>query len=111
MLDGITFSVTGCIGIVLLLLWFATDHSATANNYNLLWAFALNVFVIQQVLKPTPSKWFLRYLFFLITMLCLLVFHWLTGVQVFAITLTPLLIALAIRYIFLLRYFKNSTTN
>ncbi|WP_335976708.1 DUF4105 domain-containing protein [Gaetbulibacter jejuensis] len=111
LLDGIIFSITGCIGIVLLLLWFATDHSATANNYNLLWAFALNVFVMQQVLKQTPSKWFLRYLFFLITMLCLLVFHWLTGVQVFAITLTPLLIALAIRYIFLLRYFKNSTTN
>ncbi|GAA0747950.1 DUF4105 domain-containing protein [Gaetbulibacter jejuensis] len=111
LLDGIIFSVTGCIGIVLLLLWFATDHSATANNYNLLWAFALNVFVIQQVLKQTPSKWFLRYLSFLIIMLCLLVFHWLTGVQVFAITLTPLLIALAIRYIFLLRYFKNSTTN
>src|SRR5690606_13255891 len=38
-LDLFLFLFTGLIGIFLLLLWFATDHTATANNYNLLWAF------------------------------------------------------------------------
>lgn len=105
-LDLTLFAITGLIGIFLLLLWFATDHSATAHNYNLLWAFAINVFVIGQLCKKQPKIWFSKYLKFLIIMLCLLVFHWLVGVQVFAITLIPLLLALALRYVFLVHHFK-----
>ena len=44
-LDVLIFGVTGCIGVILCLLWFATDHSATANNYNLLWAFPFNLLI------------------------------------------------------------------
>jgi hypothetical protein len=105
-LDLTLFAITGLVGIFLLLLWFATDHSATAHNYNLLWAFALNVFVISQLSRKQPKLWFSKYLKFLIIMLCLLVFHWLVGVQVFAVTLIPLLIALAVRYVFLVHHFK-----
>jgi len=105
-LDITLFVITGLIGVFLLLLWFATDHSATAHNYNLLWAFALNVFMIGQLCKAQPKLWFSRYLKFLIIMLCLMVFHWIVGVQVFAVTLIPLLLALAIRYVFLVRHFK-----
>jgi len=43
--DLILYPVTGAIGIVLLLLWFATDHKAAADNLNLLWAFPLHIFV------------------------------------------------------------------
>ncbi len=105
-LDITLFIITGLIGVFLLLLWFATDHSATAHNYNLLWAFALNVFMIGQLCKAQPKLWFSRYLKFIIIMLCLMVFHWIVGVQVFAVTLIPLLLALAIRYVFLVRHFK-----
>lgn len=105
-LDITLFTITGLIGVFLLLLWFATDHSATAHNYNLLWAFALNAFVIGQLSRKQPKPWFSKYLKFLIIMLCLLVFHWLVGVQVFAVTLIPLLIALTIRYMYLIKYFK-----
>ncbi|MCB0463817.1 MAG: DUF4105 domain-containing protein [Flavobacteriaceae bacterium] len=105
-LDIILFTLTGLIGIFLLLLWFATDHSATAHNYNLLWAFALNVFMLGQLCRKQPNLWFSRYLKFIIIMLCLLVFHWIVGVQVFAVTLIPLLIALMIRYMYLIKYFK-----
>jgi hypothetical protein len=107
-LDLTLFFVTGLIGVFLLLLWFATDHSATAHNYNLLWAFALNLFVIGQLRRTKPKAWFSKYLKFLIIMLCLLAFHWLVGVQVFAITLLPLLVAMAIRYLFLVHYFQKN---
>ncbi len=100
-LDTLLFSVTGIIGIVILLLWFATDHSATAQNYNVLWAFPLNIFVVAQLLKPKVKTWFKKYLKFLIIMLCLLTSHWIIGVQVFAMGLIPLLIALLVRYIYL----------
>ena len=106
-IDVIIFSITGLIGIFMLLLWFATDHTATAHNYNLLWAFALNLFVLGQVLKDQPSLWFIRYLKFLIIMMCLMAFHWIVGVQRFALALLPLLLAISIRYIFLVNVFSK----
>jgi len=105
-LDIILFSITGIIGVLLFLLWFATDHTATAQNYNVLWAFPLNILIIAQVVKKIPKKWFRRYLKFLIIAMVLLVFHWVFKVQVFALTLIPLLIAITIRYIYLLKFYK-----
>lgn len=104
-LDVILFILTGLIGILILLLWFATDHTGTHQNYNLLWAFALNILFAHQLLKTKASTWFIKYLKFLIILLSLLTLHWIIGVQVFAIGLTPLLIALFIRYIFLIKYY------
>lgn len=103
-LDLIIFLSTGIIGILLFLLWFATDHSATANNYNLLWAFPISIFVIVAVAKKDISPNMKRYFMLLLVLLSLLTLHWITGIQVFAIGLLPLLIALAIRYIFLVYY-------
>lgn len=37
-LDGLLFFLTGCLGLILLFMWFGTDHSMTKNNLNLLWA-------------------------------------------------------------------------
>ncbi|MFA6400115.1 MAG: DUF4105 domain-containing protein [Salinivirgaceae bacterium] len=36
--DRILFASIGILGVVILLLWVATDHDATAGNLNLLWA-------------------------------------------------------------------------
>ncbi|MDO5981684.1 DUF4105 domain-containing protein [Flavivirga spongiicola] len=105
-LDTTLFSITGIIGMFLLLLWFATDHKGTHQNYNLLWACALNVFIIQQLFRKRVSIWFIKYLKFLIILLCLLTLHWIIGVQVFAIGLIPFLIALFIRYIYLIRFYS-----
>ncbi|GAB4415490.1 MAG: DUF4105 domain-containing protein [Bacteroidia bacterium] len=35
--DGILFMVAGLAGWVILLLWFATDHTTTVRNWNVLW--------------------------------------------------------------------------
>lgn len=102
-LDVVLFAITGLIGVMILLLWFATDHTATANNYNLLWAFPLNLLLIGQVLKPHSKNWFKRYLKFLIIMLCLMTLHWNIGIQIYSIALIPFMIALLVRYVFLLK--------
>ncbi|MGC6429637.1 MAG: DUF4105 domain-containing protein [Jejuia sp.] len=107
LIDFLIFIVTGLAGIVILLLWFATDHEGTHNNYNLLWANPLNLIVLFQILKTKAASWFKKYLKFLIILVGLLTFHWVTGVQVFAIGLIPLLIALLIRYIFLIKYYST----
>ena len=106
-LDVTLFGITGLIGLLVLFLWFATDHSTTAQNYNLLWAFPLNILIIGQLVKPEVKNWFKSYLKFIIIMLCLMSMHWIIGVQVFAIGLIPLLIALFIRYIFILKFFNQ----
>ncbi|GAB5564486.1 MAG: DUF4105 domain-containing protein [Winogradskyella sp.] len=107
-LDIILFSLTGLVGLVLVLLWFATDHTATAYNYNLLWAFPFNLILLIQVFKPQTKKWVKPYLKFLLIMFCLMTMHWILGVQVFAITLIPLLLALVVRYVFLISTFEKN---
>lgn len=107
-LDVTIFAFTGIVGVIVLLLWLATDHSATAQNYNLLWAFALNIFVISQLFKKTVKIWFIKYLKFLIIMLCLLTLHWIIGVEIFAIGLIPILIAFFIRYLYLINYYQKN---
>lgn len=109
-LDLVIFLVTGVIGIILALLWFATDHSTTANNYNLLWAFPFSIFFFLLIGKRTPKRWLQRYIFFLILLLVLLTFHWITGVQKFAIGFIPLFIGLAVRYLFLNDYLKHRSS-
>jgi len=106
-LDIILFGGTGIIGVVLLLLWFATDHSATAQNYNVLWAVPLNIIVIGQLFKKQVKNWFKSYIKFLVIMLCLMILHWIIGVQIFAIAIIPMLVVLLIRYIYLIRFFST----
>lgn len=102
-IDGLIFSISGIIGIFLFLLWFATDHSTTANNYNLLWAFMFNVLLVYPATRKDPKPWVRKYVFFLILLLVLLGIHWATGVQSFAYALIPIFIALVVRYVFLIK--------
>ncbi|GAA3784410.1 DUF4105 domain-containing protein [Corallibacter vietnamensis] len=106
-LDNTLFVLTSIIGVLLLLLWFATDHTATAQNYNLLWAFPLNILLLFQLQKPLIKSWSIKFIKFLVIMLCLMTFHWVVGVQVFAIALAPIIVALFIRYIYLIYFFQD----
>ena len=107
-LDVILFATTGIIGLVILMLWFATDHTATANNYNLLWAFAANLLFIPSILKTRLNNRGIKYIVFLTILLSLMLLHWMTGVQSFAIGLIPILIAIGVRYLFLIRHFNKA---
>jgi hypothetical protein len=40
--DGILFFLSGILGIILILMWTATDHPMCKNNFNLLWALPTN---------------------------------------------------------------------
>ena len=107
-LDVSLFAFTGLIGLALLLLWFATDHTATSDNYNLLWAFATNLLFIPSILKTRLTNRGIKYIVFLVILLALMLLHWITGVQSFAIGLIPLLIAICVRYLFLIRHFNKA---
>jgi len=100
-LDTILFTVNGIIGVLLCLLWFATDHSATAMNYNLLWAFPVSLLAGPLLARTKPPHWIRKYVFLLLVMMALMVLHTFTGVQKFAPAFLPYFIALALRYAYL----------
>ncbi|WP_228235462.1 DUF4105 domain-containing protein [Allomuricauda sp. M10] len=106
-LDFSLLLITGLIGTVLFLLWVATDHTSTPRNYNVLWAFPLNmvvafVFAFQEKLPEWSSKFFWTALGLIGLMLLL----WIFKLQIFSPVLIPLLLTLAIRYVYLIRYSK-----
>ncbi len=64
LLDKAIFFISGIVGVILLLLWFGTEHSTTIKNWNLVWAMPL--FLIASFkLKENRNKNYLK-IFFLI---------------------------------------------
>ncbi len=106
-LDLSIYGLTGIIGVLLILLWFATNHSTTHNNYNLLWASPLSLVFVIAISRKSPKIWLQKYVMFQLLMLALLSIHWITGVQVFPFALLPLLIALWFRYLYVFYYLKK----
>jgi len=100
-LDFSIFFFTGMVGLLVLLLWFATDHSATAKNYNALWAVAPNIIIAFLMLKKELKTWIKKYVLLLILLIVVALILWIVKVQVFSIVLLPILLMLTIRYIFI----------
>jgi hypothetical protein len=55
--NRILFFVTGLLGCLIFFLWFLSDHIATANNWNIIWAFPLNVMMAFLLFKKPAKKW------------------------------------------------------
>ncbi len=106
-LDFSLLLITGLVGTVLFLLWVATDHTSTPRNFNVLWAFPLNVFVaFIFALQDKLPKWSTQYLWTALGLIGLMLLLWIFKVQIFSPVLIPLLLTLAIRYVYLIRYSK-----
>ncbi|MFD2101094.1 DUF4105 domain-containing protein [Flagellimonas iocasae] len=106
-LDFSLFLITGLIGIFLLFLWFATDHTSTPNNFNILWAFPLNAIVaFILVFEDKLPDWSSKYMYGMLGLMGLMLILWVLHVQIFSPVLIPLLLTLAIRYAYLIRYSK-----
>ena len=106
-LDIIILLATGLVGLLLAYLCFFSNHIASAWNYNLLWAIPFNLILLFQLLKKKQSRWILSYLKINVLMLLLMCLHWIIGIQVFNICLISLILALIVRYLYLIKYFSN----
>ena len=103
-LDFSLFFITGLAGLLLFHLWFLTEHTTTVGNFNLLWVFPLNLIVaFYMISKKTLPAWISKYLVFLLVLLGATVLVGILKVQVFSPMIIPLLILLAVRYLFLFR--------
>jgi hypothetical protein len=94
-IDFIFFFFLGLIGILLLFMWFATDHALCANNYNLLWALPTNVvaaFVVHKQLR-----WVRKYFTVIFWLTLLLLAAWFFLPQRMNNGFLPLVFAVALR--------------
>lgn len=105
-LDFILLTITGLIGMFVLALWFATNHTTTANNFNILWAFAPNFIIPFLLIRKNSFKWTSTYFKVLVLLLITQACLWIFKVEDFAQAMLPLFIALGIRYSYLIKYFK-----
>jgi hypothetical protein len=71
--DGFLFFITGLLGVLVLFMWFGTDHIMCRNNLNILWAWPTNIvaaFYIHSK-KSWARKYFLVYaLFNIVLIIC-----------------------------------------
>lgn len=110
-LDFILFFITGSVGIIILLLWFATDHTATYKNLTILWAFAPNILVSFALLKANFPKWIKFYIYLLLLLLMVSILIWIAKIQVFNIAIAPIIVLLAVKYIFILKTENHQLNN
>ena len=107
-LDVALFFITGVAGIILLLLWFTSDHVATAYNVNLLWAMPFNIVVFfYLVRKKELPAWLNTYCIVALSCLGLALIAWLFGIQSLHPAFGLIILILAIRYFLL--WMKTST--
>ena len=95
MFDFFLFFVLGAVGLLLLFMWFGTDHALCANNYNLIWALPTHLIVAFFLFGG--KRWvqpYFRVVFFLEIGLLLL---WAFLPQQLNIALIPLLFVIVLR--------------
>ncbi|MEA1785023.1 DUF4105 domain-containing protein [Arenibacter sp. GZD96] len=108
-LDFILFFTTGLAGFVILFLWFLSEHTTTVSNFNVLWAFPLNIIVAFFLFSKRAKGSVLGlYMMVLCGLLLLALLLWVLKIQVFSPLLLLLLTALGLRYVFLHFHFKKA---
>ena len=108
-LDFLLFFSTGIAGLIICFLWFGTNHTSTKINFNMLWAFPINVIVAFILLKKdTTASWITKYFWFLLGVNILAILLWLLKIQVFSPLIILILIALITRYLFLIKHLRRT---
>lgn len=72
--DLLFFLVLGLVGLLILFMWIGTDHKVTQNNWNILWAFPLDVVVVPFILSG--KRWVKGYFLGMAILCVLLLIGW-----------------------------------
>jgi len=103
--DFILFFLAGILGILILFMWFGTDHPECKNNFNLAWAFPLHFLIVFFIFQ----KWsWLRYYFLtnaILLLVLLLCWKWLP--QEMNNALIPVVAVLSLRSAARYKKFNN----
>jgi hypothetical protein len=106
-LDGLLFFLTGLLGILLVFMWTATDHSMTKDNYNLLWA--LPTHIIISFFVKSQRNWVKKYFLFTAIAGVILLCAWFFLPQQLPVSMIPFVILIIFRCT--TRYFQGDMSN
>ncbi|MBS1746819.1 MAG: DUF4105 domain-containing protein [Bacteroidetes bacterium] len=104
-IDALLLYVTGLLGLLLLFMWFATDHTVCKNNFNLAWAFPLNFFVAFFLIRK--PNWLGNYFLIMAVITAVFLGAWFFIPQEINIALLPFVLLLLNRYVALANSFKR----
>lgn len=94
-IDRCLFFLTGLLGLFLLFMWFGTDHHVCRWNFNLLWAFPLNIIYSFYVHKNTSRV--RKYAGWVIFLCFFLLFGWYVLPQQIPVAVLPVIAMLFVR--------------
>lgn len=93
--DGVVFAILGFLGVCLLLLWTATNHQASASNFNLLWALPTHLIAVIAFIRQ--PKWLQSYFLAVAFLSTLLLIVWPLLPQMLHYSLIPFVLAIGLR--------------
>jgi len=95
--DSFLFFLIGISGLILALLWFATDHIATKDNLNLFWAFPTHLIAPFLIYSRKHRKFSTYYFLFWSIFLTLFIVGWNYIPQQFNQAIIPIVLLLILR--------------
>jgi hypothetical protein len=93
--DFLFFFILGLAGLLLLFMWFGTDHKVCQNNYNLLWAFPTNV--VMAFFVHNRKRWVKKYFSIAFWLSLVLALAWFFLPQQMNNTLIPVILLIIYR--------------
>lgn len=108
-IDFLVFFTMGLLGVLLLFLWIGTDHTATARNYNLIWASPLHLLLAFAILMNANTKLLIAYSWFTLILCTLLLIAWGLVPQDLHEAAIPLILIIIARAGLRVQYFTYKT--
>ncbi len=96
-LDIILYGVIGLLSLLILFLWFLTDHNVTQQNWNLLWIWPPHLIIAVIILLKRQPKWLRWYFMLNAVAMLLLLTGWKFWPQNFHSAYIPLILTLGFR--------------
>ena len=103
----INLFMVGILGLLLVFMWFGTDHQATKYNLNLLWASPLHLILLYFIFKNNWNTFSYWYIFIALVLLFTTVLFWFTLTQELNTFVKPIILELGLIYYYYLRKNKN----
>ena len=104
--DILFFAIIGLIGMLILFMWFGTDHAMCRNNFNVLWALPTHFIVAFFILGR--KKWVFDYFRFIFFYTIALLLAWFFLPQQFNTASLPVLGIILVRSFYLSKRIATS---
>lgn len=104
--DRVLFGSVGLLGLLIVFLWFFTDHVVTAWNLNIIWAHPLHFFIIFFLSWKKNFRLINYYFMANLVILILLIFSWPLLPQPLPWMIMPLVMAMVVRSAVIIRMFR-----